>query len=301
MFLHESKELFEEIIFNTSEFCNLPIAIIEKDYYVSLLLKEIAKRHPDIVFKGGTSLSKCYKLINRFSEDIDLSIIGDSRPGESKRKQLKSDIIDAVQYCKLILNDPETIFSRRDFNKYIISFPTRFDTNFLKQNLIVETAVFFRSYPTEKMEADSFIYAYLAENNHSEIIEQFDLKPFVLNVQTIDRTFIDKLFALCDYYISNTIKGQSRHIYDMYKLLPSIKTDNKFKELVKTVREERKSHKTCLSAQDDVDINLLIKEITDKEAYRSDYENITSALLFKAVDYDTAITVLNEVLINDIF
>ena len=52
----------------------LPIAIIEKDYYVTLVLKEIATRNPDIVFKGGTSLSKCYKIIDRFSEDIDLNI-----------------------------------------------------------------------------------------------------------------------------------------------------------------------------------------------------------------------------------
>ena len=63
MFLHKNKELFEEVIFNTADFCKLPIAIIEKDYYVTLILKEIAKRNPDIVFKGGTSLSKCYKII----------------------------------------------------------------------------------------------------------------------------------------------------------------------------------------------------------------------------------------------
>ena len=69
MFLHDNKELFEEVIFNTADFYKLPIAIIEKDYYVTLVLKEIANRNPDIVFKGGTSLSKCYKIIDRFSED----------------------------------------------------------------------------------------------------------------------------------------------------------------------------------------------------------------------------------------
>lgn len=86
MFLHKNKELFEEIIFNTAEFYNLPIAIIEKDYYVTLVLKEIAKRNPDIVFKGGTSLSKCYKIIDRFSEDIDLNILGDKKPVKAKEK-----------------------------------------------------------------------------------------------------------------------------------------------------------------------------------------------------------------------
>ena len=300
MFLHDNKELFEEVIFNTADFYKLPIAIIEKDYYVTLVLKEIATRNPDIVFKGGTSLSKCYKIIDRFSEDIDLNIMGDTKPGESKRRNLKMHIVDAIEYCKLTLTEPKSIRSRRDFNKYVIDYPTRFDTNFLKQHLIIETAVFFRAYPTEKKEADSFVYNYLLENKNNDIIELYDLAPFTLNVQTTNRTFVDKLFALGDYYLADTIQGHSRHIYDLYKLLPTIEF-NELKSLIKTVREERKEHKTCLSAQDDVDMNSLISEIISTDAYRSDYENVTSALLFKPVDYDVAIKVLDKVLQENLF
>lgn len=301
MFLHENKELFEEVIFNTADFCKLPIAIIEKDYYVTLVLKEIVKRNHDIVFKGGTSLSKCYKIIDRFSEDIDLNIIGDTKPGESKRKKLKAHIVDAINYCKLTLTEPESIRSRRDFNKYVIDYLTQFDTNFLKQHLIIETAVFFRAYPTEEMEADSFVYNYLLNNKNNGIIELYDLAPFVLNVQTADRTFIDKLFALGDYYLANTIQGHSRHIYDLYKLLPIIEFNDELRALIKTVQEERKKHKTCLSAQDNVDMNLLINEIISTDAYRSDYENVTAALLFKPVDYDIAVKVLDKVLQGNLF
>ena len=301
MFLHNNKDLFEEVIFNTADFYKLPIAIIEKDYYVTLVLKEIANRNPDIVFKGGTSLSKCYKIIDRFSEDIDLNIMGDTKPGESKRRNLKAHIVDAIEYCKLTLTEPESIRSRRDFNKYVIDYPTQFDTNFLKQHLIIETAVFFRAYPTEKKEADSLVYNYLIENNNNDIIELYDLAPFVLNVQTTDRTFVDKLFALGDYYLADTIKGHSRHIYDLYKLLPTIDFNDELRSLIKTVREERKEHKTCLSARDDVDMNSLISKIISTDAYRSDYENVTSALLFKTVDYDTAIKVLDKVLQENLF
>lgn len=301
MFLHDNKELFEEVIFNTADFYKLPIAIIEKDYYVTLVLKEIATRNPDIVFKGGTSLSKCYKIIDRFSEDIDLNIMGDTKPGESKRRNLKAHIVDAIEYCKLTLTEPESIRSRRDFNKYVIDYPTQFDTNFLKQHLIIETAVFFRAYPTEIKEADNFVYNYLLENKYSDIIELYDLAPFTLNVQTTDRTFVDKLFALGDYYLADTIQGHSRHIYDLYKLLPTIEFNDELKSLIKAVREERKEHKTCLSAQDDVDMNSLISEIISTDAYRSDYENVTSALLFKPVDYDVAIKVLDKVLKANIF
>ena len=301
MFLHDNKDLFEEVIFNTADFYKLPIAIIEKDYYVTLVLKEIATRSPDIVFKGGTSLSKCYKIIDRFSEDIDLNIMGDTKPGESKRRNLKAHIVDAIEYCKLTLTEPESIRSRRDFNKYVIDYPTQFDTNFLKQHLIIETAVFFRAYPTEIKEADNFVYNYLLENKYSDIIELYDLAPFTLNVQTTDRTFVDKLFALGDYYLADTIQGHSRHIYDLYKLLPTIEFNDELKSLIKAIREERKEHKTCLSAQDDVDMNSLISEIISTDAYRSDYENVTSALLFKPVDYDVAIKVLDKVLKANIF
>lgn len=301
MFLHDNKELFEEVIFNTADFYKLPIAIIEKDYYVTLVLKEIANRNPDIVFKGGTSLSKCYKIIDRFSEDIDLNIMGDTKPGESKRRNLQAHIVDAIEYCKLTLTEPESIRSRRDFNKYVIDYPTQFDTNFLKQHLIIETAVFFRAYPTEIKEADSFVYNYLLENKYSDIIELYDLAPFTLNVQTTDRTFVDKLFALGDYYLADTIQGHSRHIYDLYKLLPTIEFNDELKSLIKAVREERKEHKTCLSAQDDIDMNLLIKEMITNDAYRSDYENITASLLFRPVDYNTAIKVLNTVLQQNLF
>lgn len=53
---------------------NATPAIVEKDYYVSLFLQHLVKKVPNKLFKGGTSLSKCHKVINRFSEDIDLTL-----------------------------------------------------------------------------------------------------------------------------------------------------------------------------------------------------------------------------------
>ena len=59
--------------------------IIEKDYYVTVLLKLLAEKIPFIVFKGGTSLSKCHKVIRRFSEDIDLTIDVSLSQGQKKK------------------------------------------------------------------------------------------------------------------------------------------------------------------------------------------------------------------------
>ena len=65
MNLHKEPDLFEEIINRTSEKMIISSAIIEKDYYVSMLLREIVNSVEGIVFRGGTSLSKCYNIIMR--------------------------------------------------------------------------------------------------------------------------------------------------------------------------------------------------------------------------------------------
>ena len=71
MYLHNNKLIFDNILYNASKELKIDYNIIEKDYYVTLFLKELVKIVPGILFKGGTSLSKCHKVINRFSEDID--------------------------------------------------------------------------------------------------------------------------------------------------------------------------------------------------------------------------------------
>lgn len=74
MFLHEDPGLFRDIIEAASASQNnRPISIIEKDYYVTMILKLLSEEAPGCVFKGGTSLSKCHHAIDRFSEDIDIT------------------------------------------------------------------------------------------------------------------------------------------------------------------------------------------------------------------------------------
>ena len=59
MMLHNDKDLFETLVIEASEKLGIGPVIIEKDYYVTLFLREIVNRQPNIIFKGGTSLSKC--------------------------------------------------------------------------------------------------------------------------------------------------------------------------------------------------------------------------------------------------
>lgn len=53
--LHEDKDLFEQTIINTFEFYKIEYGIIEKDYYVTIVLKELVKKIPNLTFKGGKS------------------------------------------------------------------------------------------------------------------------------------------------------------------------------------------------------------------------------------------------------
>ena len=72
MYLHEERKVFRDVIISTSEHMGLPEEIIEKDYYVTMILKQLSEASDLVVFKGGTSLSKCFHAIDRFSEDIDI-------------------------------------------------------------------------------------------------------------------------------------------------------------------------------------------------------------------------------------
>lgn len=72
-YLHRNSEMLKSAITIVSNELKITPSTIEKDYYVTMILRELSEEFPDIVFKGGTSLSKCYHAIKRFSEDIDIT------------------------------------------------------------------------------------------------------------------------------------------------------------------------------------------------------------------------------------
>ena len=83
--------------------------LVEKDTIQSMFLNELSKVNLPIVFKGGTSLSKAYNLINRFSEDIDLSM--QKKPTQTEKKMSKDEIIRIADSIGMILVNPDNIKS----------------------------------------------------------------------------------------------------------------------------------------------------------------------------------------------
>jgi hypothetical protein len=116
-----------------------------------------------------------------------------------------------------------------------------------------------------------------------------------MKVQSVSRTFIDKIYALCDYYMEDKTKRFSRHLYDLHMLYPTITVDDSFMGLIQQVREHRSKLPICPSAKEGVDIKSLIKEFLDKEFYKSDYDNITRTLISDDVTYEQTSLTLREI------
>ena len=116
-----------------------------------------------------------------------------------------------------------------------------------------------------------------------------------MKVQSVSRTFIDKIYALCDYYLEGKTKRFSRHLYDIYKLYPTISIDDDFKVLTEQVREHRSHLSICPSARDNVDAKKLIYDFLDKDFYKSDYNTITKTLISDDVTYEQTTLTLREI------
>ena len=87
MLLHEHPTDFKDLQELTADYIGIPAVAAERDYYIVMLLEKLAQSPyaDSCVFKGGTSLSKCYPgSIERFSEDIDLTFLPQEEMGNKQ-------------------------------------------------------------------------------------------------------------------------------------------------------------------------------------------------------------------------
>lgn len=258
--------------------------MVEKDTVQSMFLFELAKAELPFVFKGGTSLSKAYNLIDRFSEDIDLSM--NRKPTESERKESKELIIQIAESLGMTLANPDKIRSRYEYNKYVFKYMSLFVS--MPVEIIIETSYYQTSYPVEKHEVGSFIGRFCEERG-VDLPIPFKAAKVYMNVQSIRRTFVDKVFAICDYRIQNMQDRDSRHLYDICKLAGQLKLDEEMDALVDKVREDRMLSQNNPSAQPNYIIPEMLEEIIESKFYESDYKNVTQKLLYEDIDYDYAV------------
>lgn len=280
----ENYSEWKEIIETVAREIGRSEQMVEKDTIQSMFLHELAKSDLPFVFKGGTSLSKAYNLIDRFSEDIDLSM--NRRPTQSERVKSRDLVISIAETLGLVLTNPDDIKSRYDYNKYVFKYNSMFAE--IPLEIIIETSYYQAVYPVEKHVVGSFIGKFCEERNITLPIP-FEAATVVMNVQSVERTFVDKVFAVCDYKIQNMQDRDSRHLYDICKLFGMVELNQKLDELIDDVRDDRMHSKNNPSAQLEYNIPEMLKEIIDSRFYEADYKNITQKLLYEDISYDYSI------------
>lgn len=227
MKLHENDEAFSELVELTAETIGLPQIYVEKDYWITKALKYLSESaHADeVVFKGGTSLSKAYRLIDRFSEDIDLAIFPGDKSGNDKKRLLKSIEADVTQGLKYLEKDKRESKGSY-FRKTVYQYPRSIgDENFgqASPELLVEINSFTNPVPFEKRILQTLIAEVLTQKISSDLISQYELQSFAINVLSVRRTLVEKILGVIkDSYNDDPLAKLSdriRHLYDICQIL----------------------------------------------------------------------------------
>lgn len=227
MKLHQNKQLFSDAIRVTAQKLDLPPIYIEKDYWVTFALYKIFHHEvgEDTIFKGGTALSKCYKMIERFSEDIDLVVL---RHDDETDNKLKSKLKAIGKLIKDELPEVEIegiTHKRGTIRKTAHSYNKFFEGNYGQiRDVIVLEATWLGYYePYTKRNIISLVGAMMLESSQNGIAEAYGLLPFEVSVLETTRTICEKIMSLVRFSYGETpiqdLKNKIRHTYDLHKLL----------------------------------------------------------------------------------
>lgn len=228
MNLHNDKNSFTAAIQATSDKLEILPFFIEKDYWITLALKRLSesKYNDKVVFKGGTSLSKAYKLIDRFSEDIDIAVLNVSELSGNQVKTMIRDIAFDISVDLTEIPDHLGTSKGSRFRKSFYTYSKTGDARFYESGsnkLIVEINSFANPFPYEKREITSLISTSFALKNQSDLIKKYELLPFSLFVLSKQQTMLEKVVSLFRFsFEENSVAALSakvRHFYDLHFLL----------------------------------------------------------------------------------
>lgn len=277
MNLHKDPKLFKQAIQFTSDQMQILPIYVEKDYWVTFALFQIlqAPIGEDVIFKGGTALSKCYKLIERFSEDIDLVVLRRENETDSKLKTKLKDISNAV-IKDLPEIDIEGITRKMGMNrKTAHSYNKLFTGEYgqVRDIIILESSWLGYYEPYNKQIINSFIGEILDKNGQTKNIQNYGLQPFEMNVLEPSRTICEKIMSLVRFSYTETpiqdLKNKIRHTYDIHQLI------------------EQKEFKDFLDSEDFIDMLLKVAN-DDVNSFRNNNDWLNNhpndSLFFKNLD-----------------
>lgn len=227
MKLHQNIALFRDAVRVTAQQMNIPPEFVEKDYWVTYALFTIFnnKIGKDTVFKGGTALSKCYNMIERFSEDIDLVVLRRKGETDSKLKS-KLKVVSTVVEAVLPEVPIEGITHKMGMNrKTAHAYSKEFKGEYgqVRDVIILESTWlgYYEPYTTKSIV--SFVGQMMLDNKQADIAQENGLLSFDLLALEPIRTICEKIMSLVRFsYGENPIddlKKKIRHTYDLHQLL----------------------------------------------------------------------------------
>lgn len=226
MKLHENKTLFNQAVRFTAQKLGILDIYVEKDYWVTFALKIIfsSEAADYTIFKGGTALSKCYGIIERFSEDIDLVVV---RTDESNNQlKIKTKKISKILESYFPEIEVEGITQKMGMNrKTAHSYAKEFSGEFgqVRDSIIIEASWLGYFEPNEEKEIKTLIAEMMEKNNQTQLISEYGLEAFKVSVLMPTRTLCEKIMSLVRFSYSEDVisdlKSKVRHIYDIHKLL----------------------------------------------------------------------------------
>lgn len=224
MKLHLDDEVFQEFITLTASELKINPLFIEKDYWITLVLSRLAKSKyvNESVFKGGTSLSKGFNLIQRFSEDVDIAIINDNGKTGNEIKTIIRTIEKEItpDLTELKMDGVTSKGSR--FRKSVFEYVSKDKSN-QNNKLIVEVNSFANPFPFQRLTIQSFVFDFLKQTGNEKYIYEYNLQSFEVNVLNKEQTLLEKMVSLIRFsFEENTVESISkkiRHFYDFYFLM----------------------------------------------------------------------------------
>ena len=224
MKLHQDIKLFSDTLRAASQHLGIKLEFVEKDYWITLVLSRLAhsKYVNESVFKGGTSLSKGFNLIERFSEDIDIAIINDNGKTGNEIKNIIRTIEKEITSDLTELQMDGVTSKGSRFRKSVFEYITTEKAN-TNNKLIIEINSFTNPFPYQRLTIKSMVFDFLTQTKNEKYVEQYNLQSIEVNVLTKEQTIMEKMVSLIRFSFkentADSISEKIRHFYDLYYLM----------------------------------------------------------------------------------
>lgn len=301
MKLYEDKKEFNNLSRAVAKEICISESNVRRDFIICCILFNLSNSQykNKCVFKGGTSLSKCYpNSIKRFSEDIDLTYLGMDETDKKCEKEIKKIELLLTEDFNFSKIDGER--SKRSKSSYVW-----FDDENEKVKLEIGSSV--RPDPYGLTRIRFYIHTYLLKHNFYDIIEKYEIHEIELNVLNIERTFLDKVMAIKRHAYVGDLDKKVRHIYDVKVLFnlaeiqDFLKNTNELKRIIKEVKStdsfylKKRNPPKGYNPREQYNLNYWIDKFDVK--VKHEYESLHKKLLFSGEQQylEDAINVLRKI------